>query len=236
MYVSFRVPLASDTPHRQADEGDRFRRIGPSPLQPARRGLRHGRDVRRRRLRDGPRGRRRAALARPDRRHAGSDGAALDPHVRCWIRVRQRTWRRPYAVRAPKDWPIARPGDLVEFDLVEFDTLDVRQLSTLVLKQFTAWGRASRAPESPARGVHTSAHDLRPRPPHRSRPDRADREEPPLPAHTGGPPEMRLPHEARRPGPRSRVGTVWNARPPGPPWQAFDRSLGVLLRRANLAA
>jgi putative transposase len=38
-------------------------------------------------------------------------------------------------VRAPKDWPIARPGDLVEFD-----TLDVRQLSTLVLKQFTAWG------------------------------------------------------------------------------------------------
>ncbi len=24
--------------------------------------------------------------------------------------------------------------------------------------------------------------------------------------------------------------------PPGPPWQAFDRSLGVLLRRANLAA
>jgi len=47
-------------------------------------------------------------------------------------------------VRAPKDWPIARPGDLVEFDLVEFDTLDVRQLSTLVLKQFTAWDRASR--------------------------------------------------------------------------------------------
>jgi hypothetical protein len=42
-------------------------------------------------------------------------------------------------VRAPKDWPIARPGDLVEFD-----TLDVRQLSTLVLKQFTAWDRASR--------------------------------------------------------------------------------------------
>lgn len=24
--------------------------------------------------------------------------------------------------------------------------------------------------------------------------------------------------------------------PPGPPWQAVDRSLGVLLRRANLAA
>lgn len=24
--------------------------------------------------------------------------------------------------------------------------------------------------------------------------------------------------------------------PPGPPWQAFDRSIGVLLRRANLAA
>ena len=47
-------------------------------------------------------------------------------------------------MRAPKDWPIARPGDLVEFDLVEFDTLDVRQLSTLVLKQFTAWDRASR--------------------------------------------------------------------------------------------
>jgi putative transposase len=53
--------------------------------------------------------------------------------------VRQRRWQRPYAIRKPADWPVERPGDLVELD-----TLDVRPLSTLVLKQFTARDVVSR--------------------------------------------------------------------------------------------
>lgn len=55
------------------------------------------------------------------------------------ISVRKRTWRRPYAIRKPADWPVERPGDLVELD-----TLDVRPLSTVVLKQFTARDVVSR--------------------------------------------------------------------------------------------
>jgi transposase InsO family protein len=55
------------------------------------------------------------------------------------ISVRKRTWRRPYAIRKPADWPIERPGDLVELD-----TLDIRPLSTLVLTQFTARDVVSR--------------------------------------------------------------------------------------------
>lgn len=49
------------------------------------------------------------------------------------ISARKRSWRRPYAIRKPREWPVERPGDLVQLD-----TLDVRPLSTLVLKQFTA--------------------------------------------------------------------------------------------------
>jgi transposase InsO family protein len=53
--------------------------------------------------------------------------------------VRKRTWRRPHAVRKPADWPIARPGDLVELD-----TLDIRPLPNRIWKQFTARDRFSR--------------------------------------------------------------------------------------------
>ena len=53
--------------------------------------------------------------------------------------VHQRRWLRPYAVRKPADWSVERPGDLVELD-----TLDIRPLSTLVLKQFTARDVVSR--------------------------------------------------------------------------------------------
>jgi transposase InsO family protein len=65
-------------------------------------------------------------------------GALREPLGRR-IGVRGRTWGRPYAVRQPADWTIARPGDLVELD-----TLDVRPVSTVVLKQFTARDRVSR--------------------------------------------------------------------------------------------
>lgn len=53
--------------------------------------------------------------------------------------VHQRRWLRPYAIRKPADWAVERPGDLVELD-----TLDIRPLSTLVLKQFTARDVVSR--------------------------------------------------------------------------------------------
>lgn len=53
--------------------------------------------------------------------------------------VHQRRWRRPYAIRRPADWTVERPGDLVELD-----TLDIRPLSDLVLKQFTARDVVSR--------------------------------------------------------------------------------------------
>jgi transposase InsO family protein len=53
--------------------------------------------------------------------------------------VRQRRWSRPYAIRKPATWAVERPGDLVELD-----TLDIRPLSTLVWKQFTARDVVSR--------------------------------------------------------------------------------------------
>jgi transposase InsO family protein len=55
------------------------------------------------------------------------------------ISARKRPWRRPYAVRKPAAWTVARPGDLVQLD-----TLDVRPLPGLVLKQFTARDVVSR--------------------------------------------------------------------------------------------
>ena len=56
------------------------------------------------------------------------------------ISVRTRRWHRPHAVRLPVDWPIRRPGDLVELD-----TLDVRPPGiTHPFKQFTARDRVSR--------------------------------------------------------------------------------------------
>lgn len=55
------------------------------------------------------------------------------------ISARKRAWRRPHAVRKPKDFAAARPGDLVQVD-----TLDVRPLPGLVLKQFTARDVVSR--------------------------------------------------------------------------------------------
>lgn len=53
--------------------------------------------------------------------------------------VHQRRWSRPYAIRKPADWAVEAPGDLVELD-----TLDIRPLSTLVWKQFTARDVVSR--------------------------------------------------------------------------------------------
>jgi putative transposase len=59
--------------------------------------------------------------------------------VRRRMSVHQRRWPRPDAVRKPADWVVERPGDLVELD-----TLDIRPLSDLILKQFTARDVVSR--------------------------------------------------------------------------------------------
>jgi transposase InsO family protein len=55
------------------------------------------------------------------------------------VSARKRSWLRPYAVRKPKDYGVAFPGDLVQVD-----TLDLRPLPGVVLKQFTARDVVSR--------------------------------------------------------------------------------------------
>jgi len=55
------------------------------------------------------------------------------------VSARKRSWFRPYAVRKPKDYRVALPGDLVQVD-----TLDLRPLPGVVLKQFTARDVVSR--------------------------------------------------------------------------------------------
>jgi putative transposase len=55
------------------------------------------------------------------------------------ISARKRAWRRPHAVRKPRELVPLRPGDLVQVD-----TLDVRPLPGQVFKQFTARDVVSR--------------------------------------------------------------------------------------------
>lgn len=51
----------------------------------------------------------------------------------------KRRAKRPYAIRKPKGYPVEIPGDLVQID-----TLDVRPLPDVILKQFTARDMVSR--------------------------------------------------------------------------------------------
>jgi transposase InsO family protein len=53
-------------------------------------------------------------------------------------RLRRRV-ARPYALRKPKDYPVTQPGDLVQVD-----TMDLRPIPGLILKQFTSRDRVSR--------------------------------------------------------------------------------------------
>jgi transposase InsO family protein len=56
------------------------------------------------------------------------------------ISASRRLWRRPHAIRKPRDWAVTTPGDLVELD-----TLDVRPLTARdPYKQFTARDVVSR--------------------------------------------------------------------------------------------
>ena len=65
-------------------------------------------------------------------------GELAEPRRRT-ISARKRSWRRPHAVRKPAGWPTERPGDLVQVD-----TLDIRPVPGVALKQFTARDVVSR--------------------------------------------------------------------------------------------
>jgi putative transposase len=71
-------------------------------------------------------------------RRLREQGVLVDPPRRP-VSARKRPWVRPYAVRKPKDYCVAFPGDLVQVD-----TLDLRPLPGVALKQFTARDVVSR--------------------------------------------------------------------------------------------
>ncbi|MBI4164600.1 MAG: hypothetical protein HY508_02570 [Acidobacteria bacterium] len=55
------------------------------------------------------------------------------------IKRRRGTARRPWAMRKPSDYAVAKPGDLVQLDM-----LDLRPAPGVILKQFTARDVVSR--------------------------------------------------------------------------------------------
>lgn len=65
-------------------------------------------------------------------------GLLLEP-LPNFISARKRQRKRPYAIRKPKGYVASEPGDIVEVD-----TLDIRPLPGLILKQFTARDIVSR--------------------------------------------------------------------------------------------
>jgi putative transposase len=67
-----------------------------------------------------------------------SRGALIEPK-RNHVSAHRRRSRRPYAIRKPKDFVIKKPGDLVQLD-----TLDLRPVPDVVVKQFTARDYVSR--------------------------------------------------------------------------------------------
>ena len=64
--------------------------------------------------------------------HLKARGVLKEP-VRNRISVRRRQHPRPYAIRKPQGYQVQEPGDLVELD-----TLELRPLPGVVLRQFTA--------------------------------------------------------------------------------------------------
>jgi putative transposase len=65
-------------------------------------------------------------------------GQLVEPCIRT-ISTKRRSIKRPYAVRKPKGYRVSDPGDLVQID-----TLDIRPLPGIILKQFTARDIVSR--------------------------------------------------------------------------------------------
>jgi putative transposase len=83
-------------------------------------------------------------------------GVLKEP-VRNGISTRRRQHPRPYAVRKSQEYQVQKPGDLVEVD-----TLDVRPLPGVVLKQFTARDVISRwdVVEAHTKATSTKAVDF----------------------------------------------------------------------------
>lgn len=71
-------------------------------------------------------------------RHLKARGQLVEPHRQA-VRLRHRQSKRPYAVRKPRGYKVAEPGDLVQVDTVE-----VRPLAGVVIKQYTARDVVSR--------------------------------------------------------------------------------------------
>jgi len=65
-------------------------------------------------------------------------GVLREP-LRNGVATHKRSFRRPYAVRKPREYAVRHPGDIVQLD-----TLDVRPLPGVVLKHFTAREMVSR--------------------------------------------------------------------------------------------
>jgi len=78
-------------------------------------------------------------------------GLLVEPRPHRLRAARGHSWSRPYAVRKPRDWPVAQPGDLVQVD-----TLELRPLPGVLLKQFTARDVVSRWDVLEAHGRATS--------------------------------------------------------------------------------
>jgi putative transposase len=55
------------------------------------------------------------------------------------LSLRHRRWKRPYATRKPREYPVTLPGDLVQMD-----TVDIQPVPGARLKQFTAIDVVSR--------------------------------------------------------------------------------------------
>jgi len=65
-------------------------------------------------------------------------GVLIEP-VRNHVSAHRRGLRRPYGIRKPKGYEVKDPGDLIQLD-----TLDIRPLSGVVIKHFTAHDVLSR--------------------------------------------------------------------------------------------
>ena len=77
-------------------------------------------------------------------------GQLIEPPTRA-ISTKRRPIKRPYAIRKPKGYSVSEPGDLVQID-----TLDIRPLPGIILKQFTARDTVSRWDVIEARGRATA--------------------------------------------------------------------------------
>src|SRR3989304_6206038 len=66
-------------------------------------------------------------------------GRLVEPLPNGFKARQRRSWARPYAVRKPSGYSVQQPGDLVQVD-----TLELRPVPGVILKQFTARDVVSR--------------------------------------------------------------------------------------------